>query len=135
MAATFKKVPRSVQSSERNMAITAVVQGDQINVSSILGRPARRVRILPNDSGDTIVLKYNNRVRMPVVYATNEEALDGGVQTATPVYVVSHGAHYPSHTYTGSSEYYTEEFMTVSFITVESITFGGGGTSISIEVW
>lgn len=130
--ATYTRVPRSVPSSQRNTVVTDVVATDEIDVADILGRPARRIKIVPDDSTDEITIRLNNRLRLKTVY---QSTMDPFTETPNPVYVTSHSDTYPAYVLTGGTEYYTEEGLSISYITVEDIVFGGGGSSVTIYVW
>lgn len=134
MAATFRNVPRSVPSSQRRVRITNVVEGDNIDLVSILGRPARRIKITPAASSDNIVLRFNNKLRIPAVQTKPGYGLTSDVPGEAQT-VISNGSQYSTQTFTGSSSYYSEEGMSLSHITVFDITYGSGGSSITIEAW
>jgi hypothetical protein len=132
--ATFSKVSRLIRSAERSALITDVVDDDQIDIESILGRPARGVKIIPDDASDTITLRLNNKIRIPAM-GDNRDSLVYRDIPSDAASVVSKGSHQSVFTITGDTVYYIQEGLSVSFIEIASLTFGAGGTSISIEVW
>ncbi len=133
--ATYSKVSVLTPSGERHQTITAVVAGDEIDVKSILGRTAQGIKIVPHDSSDEISIRLNNKVTIPTYYQGLKGTPEGGFQRPTSVSFVSKGSQHPLYTLVDQSEYVLQENLKISFIQVEDITFGAGGTEISIYVW
>ncbi len=132
--ATFRKVSRHVPSSQRSASITDVEEGDQIDVSEILGRPARGIKIVPFSDTDQINIRLNNKLKMPVRYPKSGWGEAGQLKPETVV-VVSAGEHFPVYEMTGAEAYYTEEGLFISFIEIVQITFAGTSGPVEIEVW
>jgi len=131
--ATYRRASRLVPSAQRHTVVTEVEAGDQINFVDILGRPARRIKIVPDDATDEITIRVNNRVRIP--QRGEDDNSDVFREIPNSVYVVSDGAQHPAYVLTGDTSYYTEEELRVSFVSIIDITFGSGGTSITIYAW
>lgn len=132
--ATYRKVSRLIPSGERHQVITDVVAGDEIDLVDVLGRPARRLKIVPDDATDSIDIRLNNRVKIKQYYQGSGWPENGYAKPET-VYVVSEGEQHPLYTLTGDEQYLTEEELKISFIQIDDITFGSGGTSITIYCW
>lgn len=132
--ATFRKVSRHVPSSQRSTSITDVVEGDEIDVEAILGRPAQGVKIVPFNESDSISVRLNNRIKIPTFYPKSGYAEEGQKKPDTVV-VVSAGEHFPVYEMTGAEAYYTETGLRVSFIQIVDITFAGTSGAVEIEVW
>lgn len=132
--ATYRKVSRLIPSAERHQVITDVVAGDEIDLVDVLGRPARRLKIVPDDETDSIDIRLNNRVKIKEYYQGTGWPENGHAKPTT-VYVVSEGEQHPLYSLTGDTEYLTEEELKISFIQIDDITFGSGGTAITIYCW
>lgn len=135
MAATYRKVSRLIPSAERHQTITSVVAGDRVDIKAILGRPAKRLKIVPAASANVIQIRLNNKITIPSYYQTGSFYPNSGLESPNAVEVVSSGAQHPVYTLTGQSEYFTEENLSISYIDIEAITFTGGGTSITLYCW
>jgi hypothetical protein len=132
--ATYRKVSRLIPLAERAASITAVVDNDEIDIVDVLGRPARGVKIIPDDPSDSISLRFNNKIRIPAVSNDRDSRIHRDIP-GDAVTKVSEGEHHSEYTVTGESAYYVMEGLVVSFIQISNITFGAGGSAISIEVW
>lgn len=130
MAATFSKFTTLVPSSERSTTITDVEAGDKIDIKSILGRPARQIKIIPDADTDDIEFKLNNLLRL-----RPKNKLDENQTVQADVEIWSGAPQFSTFSVTGESFYLTEEEMNISSIEIVDITFGDGGTSITIVVW
>lgn len=128
--ATYQKVPRSVPSSQRTTMITAVEAGDRIDIEEILGRPAKQIKILPDDSTDVIEFKLNNLVKLEP-----KDRTAGTAYLNPTVEIWSAGAAFTTFSVSGEESYLSEEELRISSIDIIDITFGNGGTAISIVVW
>ena len=63
--ATYKKAPIAVPSSQRYVRITAIAEGDQIDVLALLGRPAQGLRLYTSATTDSVTYKLNSLVHLP----------------------------------------------------------------------
>jgi hypothetical protein len=140
--ARYRKVSRLVPSAQRSTSITAISAGDQIDVSSILGRPARGIKFIPGYADDVIEVRLNNRRKLQVPYRnTGAQGLTSDFASAfadpsSEVEIVSAGAHYPTYTMTGSESYYSEDGLAVDYIDIVDLTAGGSPViALQIEVW
>lgn len=129
MPATYHRVSRLVPSTQRTGVITDIETGDQIDITDVLGRPAHRIKIVPDDSADNITLRLNNRVKIPAYYG--EGGMEKGHQKPETTTVVSRGAQHPAYVLTGESQYYTEDGLEVSFIDVED----NDGDGFTVYCW
>lgn len=123
MAATYVKVPTSIPSTRRSARITSVVAGDQVDIESILGRPARGVKIITGAGTDTITFKLNNLVHM---VKRNEVGCDETIK------VWNSGTAYDTFSVTGSTEHVTQDGLLVHSIEIVSLT---GPANIELVVW
>lgn len=130
MAATFSKFRTLVPSSERSTTITSVEAGDKIDIKNILGRPARQIKIIPDHSTDVIEFKLNNLLRL-----RPKNKLDENQTVQADVEVWSAAPQFSTFSITGEDFYLTEEEVNISSIEIVDITFGDGGTEITIVVW
>jgi len=120
-----------VPSAQRTNVITDVEAGDLIDIVDVLGRPAHRVKIVPDADTDVIEIRLNNRVRIPQYYNHPGTGMHGQKKPES-ITVVSAGSHHPTYSLTGADQYYTEENVVVSFIEIVDITSSGDTT---IYVW
>jgi|SaaInlStandDraft_4_1057021.scaffolds.fasta_scaffold61211_2 hypothetical protein len=133
MAATYYKVLSSIPSLERSAEITAIVQGDQINIKDdILGRPARGFKIIPDDSTDSITYRLNNRIEI-VKKGPFHGTVKSGAFESTEVWQTGYGV--PQYTETGAAVYESVEGLQISSIEFPTIVFGAGGVAITMIVW
>lgn len=123
MADPYKPVSSLIPSNQRSYTFTTVVEGDQIDVSAVLGRHARHMRITPDDPTDTISCVLNGKILIP---HTTEGNFPGSVVV---------WKQEPVSTFTGGNSYETEEDFRISSIEFTNITYGMGGTSIEVSVW
>lgn len=128
--ATYSRVSRLIPSAQRSARITNVVAGDEIDVTDILGRSARQIKIVPDDSSDSIDFRLNNRIKFHP-----GRTVHGQPSTGFETTVVSEGSHHPLYNATGDTEYLTDEGLRVDYIQIDAITFGAGGSAIEIIVW
>lgn len=134
--ATYTKVSRSVPSQERAAVITAVADGDRIDIVDVLGRPARRVIFKMTDSADTVTYKLNHLRRLRPA-RTPEESFGMADQVwgingkeVTDWWTSSNASEF---TGTGSTQLETAEGLQVSAVEITGLTLSTG-TTITIEV-
>jgi hypothetical protein len=134
--ATYTKVSRSVPNSERAAVITAVADGDRIDLVDVLGRPARRVIFKMTDSADTISYKLNH-LRHLRPSRTPEEAFSLADQvwgiSGTEVTDWWSSAHASEFTGTGSTQLEIADGLQVSALEITGLSLSTG-TTITIEV-
>lgn len=122
--ATYKKLTTAVPSDQRVALITDVAVGDQIDITDVLGRPAKSVRFFLTDAADVLEVKLNNLLRLK---KRNESQAD------ETVLIWSDGAHGSTYTYTGSLIAEVIDTLHVSSIEVVGLTLSSG-TTIEIVV-
>ena len=139
MAATYTPVPRTVPSAQRVVEITDVVDGDQIDLTDALGRPAKKVQFHMVDAADTVEYTLNNlkKILPQRTAAESYNAVDRneGVFGKTQVEIWSGAAGFPSFSSTGSTVLETGDGLEVSSIQIDALTFTTGGTAITIIAW
>lgn len=123
--ATFVKINSGLPSQQRSTLITAVADGDQVDVEAILGRPARGVQFSMTDATDSISYKLNNLVRLT---QHNETSVD------STLLVWSSAAKFVTYTSTGSLTHTTVEGLAVSSFEITGLTLSTG-TTIEVVVW
>ena len=64
MAATYSTVSTAIPSAMRTTVITEIEVGDQVDVTAILGRPARGIKFVTTDPADEISYKLNHRLTL-----------------------------------------------------------------------
>ena len=138
--ATYISVPKDIPSDQRIAEITSVVQGDRIDLTDVLGRPARRLQFVMDDAGDTVSYTVNSLLKVRK-RRTREESYSAADQV-WGVYDTEVGNHwrtggdaFPSISATGSLTHETIENLSISSIEIDSLVFGSGGTSIGIIAW
>lgn len=124
--ASYTPVPRSMPSSERTATITDVDEGDRIDIRKILHRPAKQMRIIPDNVGDVIQFRLNNLIRYPE--GKKDYASDALLEH---VEVWSQSDAYPEYSVSGEESYISEEGLQISSIEVTS----NDGNAFSIIVW
>ncbi len=131
MPATYARVSRLTPSGQRTGVITDIDASDEIDIVDVLGRSARRIKIVPS-GGDSveIELRINNRIKIPVPTQKLGEALMDHHSPGS-VIVVSKGEEHALYELTGSDQYYTEEGVTVAFVQIESVSAG----TLTIYCW
>jgi hypothetical protein len=136
--ATYTKVSRSIPSLQRVAIITDVAEGDNIDITDVLGRSARRVQFNLTDVGDQIEYRLNTmrKIRRQVSEAngnypdTQIERTDGvfGKETLT--------------IFSGTGDAFSdvgESILTADGISISSVSINAlalsVGTTITITVW
>jgi|14BtaG_2_1085337.scaffolds.fasta_scaffold00028_44 hypothetical protein len=136
--ATYTPVSRSVPSSQRATEITAVAAGDQIDLTDVLGRPARKVQFIMTDTSDTIDYTLNNLKKV-----RKRDDVDSALTTAERVYgsfgtseveIWSGGSSHTSFQSTGSTVLETADDLKVSSVQIDALSLSSGST-ISIICW
>ena len=135
--ATYTPVPKSVPSAQRSAEITAVANGDQIDITDVLGRPAKRIQFIMTDAADTIDYRLNNRkvVRQRVVDSalSDVEKVYGAFGTAE-VEIWSGAPGFPSYQSTGSTVLETAQGLNISSVQIDGLSLSTG-TTITIICW
>lgn len=134
--ATYSSIPSTLPASQRVAYITNVAAGDQIDIESILGKPATKVQFNMTATTDTIEFKLNNLVRIKK-RPSDDDAQSGWERVAgfnTEVEVWSGSDRYPTYSSTGSTVLETADGLTISSIEIVSLTLSVGST-ISIVAW
>jgi hypothetical protein len=98
------------------------VDEDQIDFIDVLGRPAKRIKIVPAADTDSITIRLNNRVTIPQYYGNGGAEL--GSRMPESQTVVSRGAHHAAYVLTGETQYYTEEGVSIEFLEISAMTGG-----------
>ncbi len=135
--ATAIPVDRSLPLNQRSTLVTDVEVGDRIDVQAILGRPARRVKMLLTDAADTISWKQNNlqwlRGKLPVDYIPQTKAEEAfGVFERQMVEFWNQGAAFPEFSETG--ETITIDLTAIASLEITQLSLGTGSTfSILLE--
>ena len=138
--ATYTSIPKNVPSAQRVAEITSVVQGDRIDLTDVLGRPARRLQFVMDNIGDAVgytvnsLLKVRKRRTREESYSTADQVW-GVYGTEEESHWRTGGDAFPSISVTGSLTHETTENLSISSIEIDSLSFGGGGTSIKIIAW
>jgi hypothetical protein len=134
--ATYTKVSRSVPSSQRAALISAVGEGDQIDIEDVLGRPARKVIFQMADASDTVTYKINHlrriRTSRPKGETYSEADQVWGVFGTEVINAWSGNADV--FTGTGSIVLETVEGLYISSIEIVSLTLTGSPATITISV-
>ncbi len=130
--ATYTKVPRNVPSLQRSTIITAVSAGDQIDIESILGRPARQIRFIATDASDVIEYKLNNYISLE--QTVKVVGVQYPLQSPTPVRIWSGSPAFATFSLTGTTETISDEGLRIASIEIVSLTLNTG-TTIEIEVF
>ncbi len=132
--AVYRKASRLVVSDQRNSIVTEVDSGDEIDFVEILGRPARRIKIVLSAATVSASFRLNNKIVMPkgpLTFGLGKSVSD----VPEDITVVSEGAQFPLYTLAGDASYYTEEGLAVSFLKVDTVTMSSGGTDVTIYCW
>jgi hypothetical protein len=136
--ATYTPVPKSVPSPQRSAEITAVAAGDQIDLTEILGRPARRLQFIMTDATDTIDYKLNNLIRIhkkrrrdEAFSKTDQRA---GIYDNDIVEVWSQASGISQYQSTGSTTLETAEGLSISSVQIDALSLSSG-TTITIICW
>ena len=135
--ATYTPVPKSVPSSQRSAEITSVANGDQIDLTDVLGRPARRLQFIMTDAADTIDYTLNSLRKIKVSRSSEDAFTDADqVWGASGGYVeVWSGADgFPSYQSTGSTILETAEGLKISSVQIDGLSLSSGST-ITIICW
>lgn len=127
--ATYHKVSRSIPSVERHTVITDVEDGDQLDITDILGRRAQNIRIT-SDINTVVSMRINNRIRIPKIEA-GLEPLSRDIPGESAV-VVSAGAQHPIYTVDTSVSDTLLDGLHISYIDIVSVY---PVAEVSIEVW
>ena len=137
MAATYTSVSRSVPRSQRTTIITAVVVGDQIDLTDVLGGvSARGIQLHTTSGTDVITYRLNNLIKIPTDSSyTGEPAATDAMRAfkRDETEVWSQADRYVQFTGTGEV-IETVEGLTISSIQIDAMTLSVG-TTISIIVW
>lgn len=126
MAISYTQPDATLPLDQRYVRITGIVSGDKIDIETILGRPARQIEIIGHNSGDSIGVKYNTHRKLRKY---NGEAIPN------VTYVDSWLLNADTITYFGSDSHLSPERLSIKSVHVTGITYGSGGTSISILAW
>ena len=134
--ATYTKVSRSVPFSQRAAIVSAVAEGDQIDIEDVLGRPARKVIFQMADASDIVTYKINHlrriRTSRPREESLSEADKVWGV-FETEV-INSWSGNSDVFTGTGSTSLETVEGLYISSIEIVSLTLTGSPATITISV-
>lgn len=126
--AVYTKVSRDVPSSQRAALITNVIEGDRIDLTDVLGRPARKVIFHMTDSADEVEYKINH-MRKLRPQRTHEEALTD-VDRAFGVFGKDVETAWLSNTSTfsgtGSSNLETQDGLDIASLEIISLTLSVG---------
>lgn len=136
--ATYTPVPKTVPSSQRTVEITAVANGDQIDLVDALGRPARRVQFYMTDAADVIEYTLNSLKKLRP-QRTREESFSDidqvhGIHGKTEFDLWSGAPGFPSFSSTGSTVLETGEGLRVSSLQIDGLTLSAGAT-ITVIAW
>jgi hypothetical protein len=128
--ATYTKVSKSVPSSQRAALISAVAEGDQIDIEDVLGRPARKIIFQMTDASDTVTYKINHlrriRTGRPKGETYSEADQVWGV-FGTEV-INSWAGHCDVFSGTGAIELETVDGLQISSLEIVSITTASPST-------
>lgn len=129
--ATYTPVPRTIASAERTALITLVAAGDKIDITDVLGRPARGMQMYMTATTDIVSYKLNHLTKIPT--RGRRDLSQVPVQhTATSFWDTSAGVSEFSGT--GDTVIETVSDLTISSIEITALTLSTG-TTISIVVW
>lgn len=136
--ATYTPVPKTVPSAQRSAEITAVAAGDQIDLTDVLGRPARRLQFIMTDAADEIEYKLNNLLRRRSARPAGEtfsktDQIHGTYDTDVVEIWIESDA-FPSFTSTGSTVIETADGLNISSVQIDALTLSVG-TTITIICW
>ena len=105
--------------------ITEVAVGDQIDITEILGRSARGIKLLMTAAGDVVEYKLNNLLKL------QKHKKFGFDET---VLVWSSAPRFSTFSETGALEHTTEDGIRIASIEIVSLMLSVG-TEIEIVVW
>ena len=135
--ATYTPVPRSIPSPQRSAQITSVEAGDRIDVTDVLGRPARRVQFIMTDAADTIGYRLNNLKKVYGPKSTpafSKAESVYGIHDREEIEIWSAGSGISLYSSTGAAVIETAETLEVSSIEIDSLSLSTG-TTITVIVW
>lgn len=136
--ATYTPVSRSIPSAQRSCIITNVAATDRIDITDVLGRPARRLQFIMTDAADVIDYRINN-LRKHLTPRSREDAFSDldqafGVFGAQEISVWLDGGSVPTYNNTGAIIIETAEGLDISSVEIDALTLSTGSV-ISIVVW
>jgi hypothetical protein len=135
--ATYTPVPKTIPSSQRSAQITNVGNGDQIDITDVLGRPARRIQFIMTDPADTVDYVLNSliktRTRRTVGSLSDADRI-WGVFDTDEINTWSGAAGIPVYQSTGSTVLETAEGLNVSSVQIDGLSLSSG-TTITIVCW
>ena len=134
--ATYSSVPSSVPSPQRVALITSVASGDQIDLTDVLGRPARKIQFHMTDPSDSVDYTLNS-LRKIRPQRTRDEAYTKadqvwGVYNKTEEQVWSDSMS--SFSSTGDTVLETSDSLQISSIQIDALSLSTG-TTIELVVW
>ena len=136
--ATYTPVPKSVPSAQRSAQITAVVAGDQIDITDVLGRPARRIQFIMTDAADTVDYTLNSLQRIHKKRRADEAFSKTdqmyGIYENDIIEIWSGSSGFPSYQSTGSTVLETSEGLSIASLQIDALSLSSGST-ITVICW
>jgi len=136
--ATYTPVPKSVPSAQRSAAITAVANGDRIDITDVLGRPARRIQFVMTDATDTIDYTLNSLRKLRTKRSPEQAYSDmdqvSGIYGTQEIELWSGAQGFANYQSTGSTVIETAEGLSISSVQIDALTLSAG-TTITIVCW
>lgn len=135
--ATYKKVSKSIPSKERATIITDVAEGDLINLSEIMGRPARKITFNMTSSSDVIEYRINNRVEKFATQKPEESYAGFGTELVYGIHNKTKHEFWNKnatlHTGTGDTILESMDGLNISSLEIVSLSLSTGSV-ITIDV-